>query len=256
MKKSRIILWSLFLALIFNGCSINKNTKDKCTEPITVFEYNNAYYEYFNIDYLKENGLYKNITTDDLGNEIFVLPSGVISHDKGYDNCKVYEYTPVNSNALVVVDKNGEYQVFGFCNFIDDKPTDGIRILEVYNVTDSNDIITIEEISPYEKNFLGTTTPKILNVHTDRKFIERFYTEYKNMIDVGNETYQNDAFSNVTEEQWQSGYDEYLKNQKDFHLTLKNGLKIKLSFYPEIRYMRGYVANYKISDEFSDFLEN
>lgn len=250
MKKNKITLLLICLGLVMNGCS---STKD-CVEPITLFEYNNAYYEYFDENYLKENGIYKDIGVDDLGNEIYILPSGVIGHDKGYNNCKVYEYKSVNSNALVVVDKKGDYQVFGFCNFIDDKPNDAKRILEVFNVTKADDIVSIEEIAPYEKNILGVTTPKVLKVHKDREFIERFYTEYESMIDVGNDTYQNDVFADVTEEQWQDGYDEYLKGRKDFHLNLKNGLKIKLDFYPEIGYMDGYLANYKISDEFSGFL--
>lgn len=249
MKKKRI-LWLIFLILIvLSGCS---NGTD-CSEPITLFEYNNAYYEYWDVDYLKKIGIYQKVTVDDLGNEIFVLPTGVIGHDEGYDNCKVYEYKPVNCNALVVVDKNPEYQIFGFCNFIDDKPTDGKRILEVYNITSADDIISIKEISPLEKNIFGITTPKILKVHKDREFIERFYTEFASITDVGNETYCNDLYANATEEQWQDIYEESIKGMRNFYLSFKNGLKIELSFYPETGYMKGYLAYYKLSDEFSDF---
>lgn len=256
--KTKIVLWLLFVVAIISGCSglKSKDSSKGEVEPITVFEYNNAYYEYFDDEYLKVHDIYRDITSEDLGNEIYVIPALTIGHDSGYDNCKVYEYRAFNSNAVVVVDKNGEYQVFGFCNFIDDQPNHGIRILDVYNVTSADDIVSIEEFSPYAVNKMGITIPQVINVYTDKEYIERFYTEYKNMIDVGFDQYEEDAFGDVTDEQWQNGYDEYLEDQRDFYLNLKDGLRIKLSFYPKIGYMDGYLAHYKITKEFSDFLTN
>ncbi|WP_105614749.1 hypothetical protein [Vallitalea okinawensis] len=256
--KVKIILMLLLISTIVSGCSriMRKDTSKGEVEPITLFEYNNAYYEYLDDEYLEVHDIYREITQEDLGDEIYEIPSGTIGHDSAYDHSKVYEYKAFNSNAIVVVDKKGLYQVFGFCNFIDDQPNDAKRILEVYNVTSPEDIVCIEEFSPYAVNKIGITVPQTVNIFKDKEYIEHFYSEYKDMKDVGSDQYEEDAFGDVTEEQWQNGYDAYLEGQRDFYLNLTNGLRIKLSFYPEIGYMDGYLAHYKITEEFSEFLSN
>lgn len=56
-----------------------------------------------------------------------------------------------------------------------DKRYDGKKILDVYNVKSADDIVSIEVVSPYEKNIFGATTPKVVNTITKKENIEGFY---------------------------------------------------------------------------------
>lgn len=261
LKNKKIMYTVIFSIILLIGIifiiSLKLNKECDCCKPVpAVLKYNNAIYELLDNEYLEKIGFDNDITETDLGEKLITINANIINDsNKEYLGCNVYEYKPVKSLGLIVVDKQGEYELFGFCNFIDtdDIKTDAIQNLKVFNVTSSVDILSIDIINPYNKNILGITKPKILKNITDSEIIKKFYNEYKNMKDVGRDFY-NEAFKGITEEDWQNGYDAYLKGQLNLCINYKNGLSTTLSYYPVIGFLDDRLSHYKLSEEFMSFL--
>lgn len=263
VKNKKVMYTIIFSIVIFllGTIYIKSLGKDKdcdCCKPTTLLEYNNAIYELLDNEYLEKIGFDNDITETDLGEKLITINANNIdAPNNEYLGCNVYEYKPVDCQGLIVVDKQGEYQLFGFCNFLDtdDVKIDAIQNLKVFNVTSSEDILNIDIINPYNKNILGITNSKILKNISDSEIIKKFYNEYKNMKDVGRD-YYNEAFKGITEEDWQNGYDEYLEGQLNLCLNYRNGLSTTLSYYPATGYLDDRLSHYKLSEEFMNFLND
>ncbi|MDW7651375.1 MAG: hypothetical protein SCK29_11645 [Bacillota bacterium] len=255
------LLFAFLVMMIFVPPLINRDSHycdqdcDECGFEVSpLMEYNYGYYERLSEDFLRRVGFAGKVTEDDLGEQIMVLSQNSIDLPD-YFGYQVYEYKPVNSKALLVVDKNGEFELFGFCNFFAVENS-GSNILEVYNIQSSADIDRIEVIWPYGKNARGQVQEDVLNIIRNKEFIDRFITNYREMTDVSDEYYQaisdrerakdniDDVFINGISHVW------YLNRSRYLDIKLKNGLSLRLAFYPEIGpYLTGYTAAYRIGDD-------
>lgn len=254
----------LFLLISFAGINIHNKfltkTQDEDEDLVgTVLTFNNAYYEKFpknRKDLLKRYALPEKISKDDIGELIGVINEEDIG-EKEYVGANIYEYKPIDSLAIIIVDFNGDYEYFVFCNFLkgmarDDIRTDTKQNLELYNIKSSQDITQIDVIYEKEKHFKGYV-PIVTNTISDPIDIQRFYDEYKEMKDIGREYYA-DINEGVTEEMWQNGYDEYLKGSCTFRVKLKNGLFFDIGYYPVTKHFEDTLSHYRLTDEFVEFL--
>lgn len=253
-----ITIWQLNL-----NTGINKDNSEYIVEEMIVLTFREAYYEELdsnNPDLMKRFGLNSTLTINDIGNQIGIVEEIDSLNPNDYLGYAIYEYLHVNGTHIIIIDSKKGLKYFIFCNFIDrdseiDQLYDASNFLDIYGVSDSNDILNLQ-ILEWKENLLGKSINRLRYNITDSNTIDDFYNIFTKLEDVGNDSYQEDAFYDVTEEMWQNGYDDYLKGECTIRLLLSDNTHFDINYYPAIGYIDCIQAHYKLTREDEFFINS
>lgn len=246
-----VILGVGFLLYMFTPFS------DKLTEPLTILTYNNAYYELADKNYLKKLGLKNEIKATDLGDMVLTINQENLSAPdlEAYLGGKVYTYKPVDGKGLLIVEKQGAYQPFIFCNFLkgeypDKQRVDAIENMEVLGINSPSDIIKVEILDPYSKTIFGN--PKKIKEIMDPETITKIYLDYKKMKDLTSYIFDIEV-KKCDSGRWKGDTRKHTNDKRDIKLYLKNGLYTKLSYYPTISFIEDRMSYYRVDKKETSF---
>lgn len=259
-----IIIIVVILGVGFWGIirgSVDEDSKSSVQE-INLLIFNESYYEYLdkNDSQLRNRfGLKEDLSYKDLGDEIGVVEEMESSDSNRYLGCNIYEYNSVNGIQFLIVDSKSGLEYFIFCNFTSrdkdvEKLYDASNFLEIYGIDSSKDINSLS-VMEWGKKYVGGYGYKVISSVNDDEVIEEFYRFFSGFEDVGNDYYQEDIFSDVTEEMWQDGYDEYLEGKFTVRMKLVDGSYLDIDYYPVGGYVYCKLAYYKLSEYEQEFLE-
>lgn len=215
------------------------NKKKNQVPILIIIEYNGAYYEPLNMSDGKSLDRYNlphKITEDMVGERVAELSS-----DSG-EHFTFYEYTPydgVNQKAVYIA-SNGNFYTFAlFCNYIRynndtnlyDTAQEMFAVMGVYSE---------EDISRVE---IGGS---VLDSNED---IERFYDLLCNAEAMGEDSYQRDVFSGMSEQRQQKFCIELADTALEIKITAKHGFReCRLTYEPKINYVDWALNHYKLSE--------
>lgn len=204
---------------------------------LIIIEYNGAYYEAINMsnrELLDRYNLPHKITEEMVGDRVAELRS-----DSG-ERFTFYQYAPyraVYQNAVYVA-SNGDFYTFViFCNYIRsdtsicDTAQEMFAIMGVYC---SDDISCVE---------IGDS------VLDSKKDIKRFYDLLCNSEAMGEDGYQRDVFSGMSEQKQQELCIELADTAMEIKITAKYGFReCWLTYEPKINYVEWSLNHYKLSE--------
>lgn len=234
----------------------DKDQTEYTLEAMIVLTFREAYYEELdstNADLMKRFDLDSSLTANDLGDQIGIIEEIDAPNPNHYLGYAIYEYLHVNGTNIIIVDSKQGLKYFIFCNFIDrdseiDKLYDASDFLDIYGISDSNDISSLQVLE-WKENLLGKYANRLRYNITDSNTIDDFYNLFAILEDVGNDNHQEDVFANVTEEMWQNGYDDYMKGECTIRMLLTDDTHFDIIFYPENGYIYCKQAYYKLTGE-------
>ncbi|MEG1558303.1 MAG: hypothetical protein RR368_07700 [Oscillospiraceae bacterium] len=221
--------------------------QDDPLRPLSVIEYNGAYYEAVdmgNTELLDTYNLPHEITAKLIGAEI----------GRGFDNGDkqtktLYQYVPYAEiaiaeadgdkrfqRAVYVVSDGDNYTFALFCNYIHfDRNThqEASEMFAVYGVDSAGDISKMEiggkEIS-------------------DHKEIEAVYNEMCMAQSMGNDDYGEKVYGNMDEAEQQKRSNELADSMMEIRMITRDGLVIKnLNYYPEINFIYWGLNYYELT---------
>lgn len=199
----------------------------------------------------KQNEIYdKEIKESDLGEEIYTLNKNdsIVKYNEKFNGAKVYKFLPSNSDSLIVVKRNEKYILFKFDRYNNFAKNISENILNIYNITNENDI-KIEILN--EKN------KKI----TDKDDIAKILNIYKNTKEVSSEYYFKDIqkyYKDLNEDGDTFDKEDIgpYTNAVNVRIYTKNGTYISFSFQPVSHYFEAYSKYYKLSDDDYNYLKS
>ncbi|MDF2567299.1 MAG: hypothetical protein K0R90_755 [Oscillospiraceae bacterium] len=239
---------------------------------VNVFVFSGREYRILSQDSLKTFGFSEMIDKKDIGSLITTIKSGSnrTYDDKSLVGSKVYEYKPVGSQAVVVVNQKGKNELYMFSSFISyqqNQDEDASEYLKLYNIKSEQDISKIEINS-----FAGPEERDPNKTIEDRDLIAKYYKGYKNLKNSSDEYFKQlykpsqdnslpkvdvppDYGDNQTEIQGVAPASpgmasDALNNSSWIRVYLKSGIYMETTYYPNIQFL----SRYKLTNEFSTFL--
>ena len=200
-------------------------------------------FEWYGRKYIKYYEDYDAISQEEVGEPLAVIESSV---DQSLIGCTIYRYTPVNCEAIVVVDRNEQLEIFQFFTFTsyeDNQDEHASEYLELFGIYSSEDIEKIE-IYYYPDAY----SIELEYLMSSQEEIQEFYTYFERLADSSDAYFQ--ALSDHVPPGSTSGTTA-LENSRPIHIYASNGLKFNMVYYPKIE----FISRYKITDNFAAFLD-
>lgn len=182
----RVILLIIIIIAIIVGLRYFKQNKKIEYRGEAQFYYKDRVYTELtkeDFEYLNNN---KQVTRLDIGKKLFKLEYNELevknntTYCEEIENCEVYEYNKIDSEAMLVVKEQKGYKLFSFSNFINETQEelfDATKTIELYNMQSEN----ISSIEVLEEN---SNDIKSIKTVTDEILIKKFYEKYKELKDV------------------------------------------------------------------------
>jgi hypothetical protein len=157
--------------------SVGQGREDAVAPLLNQFKIDDKHYILLSDDLRADYGLLATVNESDVGEKIADITT---SPDKSLIGSEVYSYTLTGGEAVVVVKKDNEYQLFRFFvfeSYNNNQDEDSVKYLELYGIDKADDIAKIQFIGHSEQSKLQGITD-IRGEITDRDEIARFYSFY------------------------------------------------------------------------------
>ena len=240
--------------------STKSNVNAEIAQVTNQFEFEGKLYVKADKEYIEEWMLDNTSLTSRKGSLLGTIDK---SPDKSLLECNIYSYMPLNSDAVIIVDKNNSLELFRFVSFesyMDNSDEDAAMYLDVYNIKSHDDIHKIEIF-----RYPTATSIELTRTVTDKELIKEFYEGFAALKNSSDRYF--DAISNYstpkpmrTPTLTDSGYithpyegaaSKALGNTRAIKIYFTNGLNYETQFYPNI----GFMSRFELTEEYCAFVK-
>ena len=208
------------------------------------------------------------VSSQEVGPQLDVIESSV---DASLIGCPIFEYAPLDCDAVVIVQRNSRYEVFTFNTFQayeQNSDVDAQEYLSLYGIQDAGGIVKVELLTP-EGSLLHTfsTPEEIQQFYGEYAALKNSSEEYFAALGITHSPSESDdstiykiADSTMPQEldhdadtqaSPSSPGTNALANSIKIRIHAANGLYYDTPYYPHIQFL----SRYRVSDSFAAMLE-
>lgn len=244
-----------------------EGTENGAYEIKDEFQIDDRYYYLLRDEKRKAYGLPPTILEEDIGEQFSTITESI---DENLINRDVYHYVPAQSEAIVAVSFNGDYQLYEFFNFEsyeEGQDETGQRYLELYGIHHAAHIAYVQ-FGRFSLNESPDPDLNIISEISDEENIEKFYAYYAQLTNDSDlyfdrlfhwedhEGEENDSSNheNFDHESSMPAYEGSsqgaLEDSVIIRIYQKSGVFFETIYYPNI----SFISRHHVNNEFREFL--
>lgn len=251
----------------------NIETEDGAFPLRDQFQIDDRHYHLLRPTKQEEYGFPQEVDEKDIGEKLTTITDSI---DQTLLNKDVYHYLPAQSEAVVAVAMENDYQLYEFYNFKsyeDNQDESGLAYLQLYGIEEAADLIQVQ-FGHQTQSSAGQITFHVKSEINDPEDLEKFHEFYaaltndsdlyfERLFQGSDDNDRNDNHPIIEEEQTNKDQEEQsspafegtagnaLEDSIEIRIYQKSGLFIRTTYYPNIH----FISRHSIDESFVHFLE-